>query len=286
VPQRIVAVLGTGVVRGDAVLAADDLGLTRGDGCFEATRIVTEPDGSHHIDHLEAHLRRFQASAIALMLPDVDGEAWRRLIETMLGRWSLPGEAMLKLMLTRGLESSPSGPVTGIATLTELSPTSLAQRADGVAVVTLSRATASDAFSDAPWLLGGVKSLSYAVNVAAQREAARRGADDVIFTSSDGFVLEAPTAAVVWMQQGTLLTTPTGPTGILDSITQKALFEAASRTGMTTSYVLGTVQGLRAAEGAWLVSSGRGIAAVTALDGVPLDHDPSLSRRLAKLAGF
>lgn len=287
VAKRIVAVLGIGVVGSDdPVLTSDDLGLTRGDGCFEATRVVTAPDGSHQIDHLEAHLRRFQASSDALMMPEVDRESWLALIETMLREWNLPGEAMLKLMLTRGRESAPSGPVSGIATLTELSQTALAQRRHGVAVVTLSRGTAADAFTDAPWLLGGVKSLSYAINVAAQREAERRGAGDVIFTSSDGLVLEAPTAAVVWMQQGVLVTTPTGGTGILDSITQKALFAAAAGVGIETRYGLATVAQLHAAEAVWLVSSGRGVAAVTAIDGRTRETDPELSRRIADLAGF
>jgi 4-amino-4-deoxychorismate lyase len=287
VTKRAVAVLGVGLVEPDeAVLTSDDLGLTRGDGCFEATRVVTTEDGSHLIDHLDAHLDRLQVSAQALGMPDVDRSAWRGLITQLLAGWDVAGEATLKLMLTRGRESTPTGPTTGIATLTPTSEISLRLRRTGISVIILSRGTASYAYTAAPWLLGGVKTLSYAVNVAASRIALQRGADDVIFTSSDGYILEGPTSAVVWSSSGRLHTTPTGPTGILASITQRALFDAAEAAGIPTSYTLGTVAELRASDGVWLVSSARGVVAVHTINGNQLAHTPALSDRIAALAGF
>ncbi len=53
----------------------------------------------------------------------------------------------------------------------------------------LDRGYRHDAERTSPWLLAGAKTLSYAVNRAMLREAARRGADDAIFVSSDGYVL-------------------------------------------------------------------------------------------------
>jgi 4-amino-4-deoxychorismate lyase len=287
VAKRSVAVLGRGIVDPDEpALTSDDLGLTRGDGCFEATRVITSADGGHRVDHLDEHLDRLQASAAGLAMPDVDRPAWQSLIDKVLSDWDVVGEAMLKLMLTRGRESDPSGTVTGIATVTPVAEHVLAQRRDGISVVTLNRGTASDAYGAAPWLLGGVKTLSYAVNVAAVRVAAQRGADDVIFTSSDGYVLEGPTSAVVWLVNGRLNTTPPGPTGILASITQRALFAAAEQAGVPTSYTLGTPSELRSADGVWMVSSGRGMAQVHTINGNRLTMTPGLSDQITALAGF
>lgn len=271
--------LGTGLVAPDAaVLHADDLGLTRGDGCFEATRVLTDRAGDHRIDHLSEHLDRFDRSCAGLDLPPIDRDGWQALIGQLLAGWQVPGEAMLKLMLSRGRESVPNGPVTGVASLTELSPEVLRQRREGIAVITLDRGHASTAFADAPWLLGGIKTLSYAINVAGSREALRRGADDVIFTSSDGYLLEAPTSSVLWLADGRLHTTSLAGTGVLASITQQA--------GYRTGYCLGTSDTLRAADGVWLVSSGRGVAPVRSLDGTALATDPAVSAQLTTLAGF
>jgi len=99
-------------------VTSDDLGFTRGDGCFEATRVVTNDDCQHRIDHLEEHLDRLQASCAALALPELDIRAWSALVEQVITGWDVPGEAILKLMLTRGRESTTLGPITGIATLT------------------------------------------------------------------------------------------------------------------------------------------------------------------------
>lgn len=283
----VVGVLGTGVVAADdSVVASDDLGLTRGDGCFEATRVVTSQSGTHAVDHLGAHLDRLAVSASSLGLPEPERGRWLELIEGLLVQWHRPGEAMLKLMLTRGRESSPGAPITGIASVTPTSPKVLRQRQHGIAVATLARGSASDTFTDAPWLLGGVKTLSYAVNVAALRTAAERGADDVLFTSTDGYVLEAPTASVVWLTGSTLHTTPHGGTGILASITQQALFAEAGGAGLDTEYTLGTLAELRAADGVWLVSSGRGVARIHTLDGTALPECAQATQRLSKLAGF
>jgi 4-amino-4-deoxychorismate lyase len=278
----LIAVLGVGVIHDPdrTVLCADDLGLTRGDGCFDATRIVTADDGTSRVEHLSAHLTRFQRSADGLELP-CDLDAWRALIAEAVTAWTHPGHAVLRVMLTRGRESAPLQPVTGVLTITPLDAAALDGGA-GISVITLPRGHASDAFTDVPWLLGGIKSLSYAINVAAGREANRRGADDVLFVSTDGYALEAPRSALVWRSGDRIATTRLEGTGILASITQAAAFAGATAERVGTSYELITIDDLRRADGAWLLSSGRLVAPILQLDGIPLAHDRAWTDRLAE----
>ncbi|WP_130864564.1 aminodeoxychorismate lyase [Acidipropionibacterium timonense] len=283
--QLLVAVLGRGVLRDHrGVVTADDLGLTRGDGVFDATRVVTAPDGSSRVDQLDAHLQRFARSIAGVDGPTPDLEAWRRLIDEAVAAWRFPGEAVLKIIHTNGPEVMPGLPV-GLLTIAPLSDHALEER-DGIDVVCLSRGVTSTSCSGCPWLLGGVKTLAYAVNVAALREASRRGADDVIFTSTDGFLLEGPTSGLLVEAGGSLWTTPTGATGILQSITVETVLERADEEGVPTASRLMRPAELPAAQGVWLASSVRGVVPVRTVDGVPIPTDEAMTARMRSWAGF
>ena len=276
--RGVVAVLGTGLVDPSApVIRADDAGVTRGDGCFEGCRLR---DGV--IDKLDAHLARMRRSAAALEIP-FEVAAWRALIDEAVTAWPEPGEAAVKLLLTRG---PVGGAPHGFVAIGPLPADYPRMRRDGLKVITLPRGTRADAFADAPWLLGGVKSLSYAVNMAAQREAARRGADDVVFVSADGVVLEAPTGSVVWWDGRALHTTPTGATGILAGTTQRLLFDRASAAGWRTVETLASVDDLHTADVVWLVGSVRGPVDVVELDGKQRARVPEIDAEIRRLAGF
>ncbi len=280
--KPVLAVLGRGVVdAASAVVRADDEGLVRGDGCFEGCRVRVGADGARGVDKLDAHLARFARSAAALNIP-FDESAWRLLVAEAVAAWTHEGEAALKLVLTRGVGAT----ATGFARISALGAESLRQRRDGLRVITLPRGLHSQAFRDAPWLLGGVKTLSYAVNMAAQREAARRGADDVVFVSSDGIVLEAPTASVVWSVGRTLHTTPLGDTGILAGTTQRLLWDRAPAAGFETAWTAATVDDLHAADAVWLVSSVRGPVDVVDLDGKSRPRLPDVDAEIRRLCGF
>ncbi len=292
----------------EPVVTADDLGLTRGDGCFEGLRLVAHPaEGGleAEVPNLGAHLARMQRSARSLDLPD-DPAPWAQLLDLAAREWATsttgrplargeeaaPREAAVKLSMTRGLPQPAGEPVqpTVVVTVSAVDAASLAARRDGVRVASMTRGYGPEAFAGAPWLLGGVKTLSYAVHTAAQREAVRRGADDALLTAADGTLLEGPTSAVLWVPGGggvpRLRTVAPGSNGILGSTSQQLLFERAQRAGWDATATTGTLADLRSARAVLLTSAVRGPVAVRELDGQPLAVDSALVSELQELAGF
>ena len=247
-------------------LSVQDLGATRGDGIFETISV-----GYGKPQALEHHLRRLAASARTLDLPEPDLDAWRSAILAVVDALEPVDEAYVKTVMTRGVEGDdkPTGWVYGAA-----SADFSRVRKEGIRVVLLDRGYRQDIEATAPWLLAGAKTLSYAVNRAVAREAARREADDVVFVSSDGILLEGPTSTLVF-RKGTRLLTPGTGLGILDGTTQANVFHYAEAQGMETGYELAGPEALLGADAAWLVSSVRLAAPIRAVDGVELaiDHE-------------
>ncbi len=279
---QIVAIVGQGVVAASTPVAtADDLGLTRGDGIFDAMRVLPGEQG-WFAENLDLHLQRFVRSASAAELPEPDLAAWRATIDQALAACDLPGTGVLKLVLTRGNDHDPVRRPLGFCMISPLVPGDRRP----LAVTTLSIGRPSDAFAAAPWLLGGVKTLSYALAMSAKREAARRGCDDALYVSTDGFALEATTAALIWVDSGVVCSTPSGATGILESVTLTVVLDAMAAAGVPTDRRLVRTEDLGRMSGAWLASSARGVCPVATLDGVALPTDPDWTDRIASAAGF
>lgn len=255
------------------LVSVTDLGVTRGDGVFETASLV-----HGHVQALEAHLERLAQSAGMLQLPAPDLEVWRAAVLAVGEALTEQGcaEGSIKFVLTRGIEGTgvPTGWVFGTP-----SPDFTADRTEGIRIVLLDRGYRHDVPETAPWLLAGAKTLSYAVNRAALREAARREADDVLFVSSDGYLLEGPTSTLVLALDGRLVT-PRIDLGILAGTTQADLFTWAESEGMQTTYELLTPADLARADAAWLVSSVRHVAPVRAVDARERRIDTELTGRM------
>ena len=254
----------------EPILTAVDAGAGRGDGIFETL-------GAHdgQVRGIDAHLQRLAASAQKLDLPAPHPGQWRAAIARVMNELPAEGQASIRLTVTRG--TSAAGPtcwVTGTA-ITGTFP----ERTNGVRVVTLSRGYANDVGESSPWLLVGAKTLSYAINMAAIREAKRRGADDVVFTSTDGFALEGPTSSLL-VRHGNTILTPAIQFGILAGTTQADLFTYLEGEGFECEYRTIKVEELTRADAVWLVSSVRLAVPVTEVDGITIPTDLGLTGRM------
>ncbi len=266
------------------LLHADDLAAVRGDGVFE-TLLVR--GGVACL--VESHLQRLTHSAKLMDLPEPDLPSWRHAIAVATRQWAAGtvDEGAMRLIYSRGRESG-SAP-TGYVMVNAVPARVVAVRRDGVAAVTLDRGLPATGVDAMPWLLAGAKTLSYAVNMAALRHAARRGAGDVIFVSSDGHILEGPRSTVVIAAEcdsgaggNPCLLTPPPWYPILRGTTQQALFEVARAKGYDCDYRALRITDLHAAQGIWLVSSMTLAARVHTLDGRRLPPSP-LAAEFAEL---
>src|SRR6218665_684535 len=251
-------------------LSVGELSTQRGDGVFESIGVVDT-----HAQEVDAHLERLGHSAELCDLPVPHVEQWRQAIAVAAAECG-EGEAVIKLILSRGVEHGPTP--TAWVTAAPASDFSV-PRAQGIRVVTLDRGYDLRVAERAPWLLLGAKTLSYAVNMAALREAHRRGADDAIFLSSDGFVLEAPTASLI-LRSGDRFVTPAPNGGILHGTTQLSVYEHLEARGFEVGYAEIPASDLPKADAAWLVSSVRLAAPITAVDGASLPVDAALTAEL------
>lgn len=249
-------------------LTVTDLAASRGDGIFETLGVV-----GGHPQAVTAHLDRLAGSAAKLELPAPNLEQWRTAVDLAAACLPTIVQGGLKLVISRGVDGA--GAPTGWI-LASTADREFPERRDGISAITLDRGYSSDVARRSPWLLAGAKTLSYAVNMAALREAHRRGADDAIFVTTDGFVMEAPTATVI-VRHGDTFTTPSTDVGILPGTSQLSLFDFYREAGYRTEQRPMRVDELAGADGIWLVSSVRLAAPVVRLDGAAIAHDPAVT---------
>jgi 4-amino-4-deoxychorismate lyase len=242
------------------VLRADDLGVARGESVFETLRIA-----GGRAAFLDLHLARLARSAerLAIALPP----GWAELAAVATGAFD-GSDGVLRLTCSKG---PAGGSPVGFALVSPVPAETVRAREEGVTAVTLTLGVPAGLRAHAPWLLGGVKSTSYAVNMASLRQAEAEGAQDAIWTSSEGDVLEAPTSTVAWVKDGVLVTPPADEVGTLPGTTAHV---AIGLSPVPVEVRRGSVEELAEADEVMLLSSVRGVAPVVRLDGRPLPVGP------------
>ena len=264
------AVAGRGLVDPkEPVVYADDEAFLRGRAAFETLRVY----GGVPF-RLESHLVRLADSCERIGVEPPDPEECRELASLALGAAGEP-DAALRFYRTAGRERAAS---PGLVVLVSALPDGLEEkRAQGTKLVSLLGVRA-----EAPWLLGGVKSTSYAVNIAAEAEARARGADDAVFVTDDGLVLEGPVTNV-WWRRGSTLFTPSLDLGILAGVTRDTLLELAPQHGFDVEQGRYPLSDLAAADEAFTSSSVRELLPVVELDGAVIPRGDAAATLQAAL---
>jgi len=261
------AEVGRGVVPVDSpVLHADDEGVLRGLSVFETLRVYGGAPFK-----LDAHLDRLASSAERLHLPAPPRDAFVAAVRAAIAAAPV-ADAVLRLLWLAGRKEGDS---TGLVLVSTLPDDLDARRERGLRLTVL------------PWspgALGGVKSTSYAANMLAQDEAVRAGADDALFVSPDGTLLEAPTSNV-WFREGERLLTPSLDLPILAGVTRATLLELAPGLGYAVEEGSYGLDRLRGADEAFLTASIREVMPVVAVDGAAIERGPAAAALQTALRG-
>lgn len=245
----------------EPLIRPDDPGFLRADGVFDVTRGL-----QGEIFNIEQHLERFARSAAKLNLAAPDADGYRRALAALTEAWdwhSSP-EVTVRLVLTRG--------GAAFAMMQPVDPQVLHEREQGIKVLTFDRGSELTESVQLPWYEDGAKSLAYGISSAARRYAEAHGADDGIFYTPFGRVLEGLTSAVVVDIAGELVTVD--HPAILASTTVVRLRAGLEERDKQLTKEPITLAQLKAANGAWLISSGRLAARITELDGEPYPQSP------------
>lgn len=241
-----VAVEGRGLVDpAEPVFRADDEALLRGSAAFETLPVY----GGRPFE-LERHLARLRNSLPTLGLPPLHAGAGEELAAELVH--VVRSDFVLRLYRTERAFVATAAPLP--AGLEEL-------RARGLSVHVVETGRPAG-------LVVGAKATSYALGLAALREAERQGCDDALFVA-DGTVLEAPMSNVWWLRDGALSTPETGA-GVLPGVTRAVVSELAAGEGLAVREGRFPLEELSGADEVFTTSSVREVMPVVSLDGAPV----------------
>lgn len=271
---------GNFVPSGKPVIRADSRAVRYGDGCFET---FCAQQGS--LLHLDRHLERLRGGLKQLGIaypPQLDEAAIGDAIAGLLRKNELmerPAGVRLQVWREggRGYRTEGMEEVEYAMTCSELPPSKSAWEL----ATSATRRIPGEALPSRYKWSGGTNLI------LASGEARRKGADDALMLSVEGWVSETAMANIFWTD-GERIYTPDESCDLLPGITRGILLSLlegedwpAVRTGR---YAPGELHG---AEAAWTCNSLRGIMPVSRVDDHTLDPGHPLVSRLRKAyAGY
>jgi branched-chain amino acid aminotransferase len=224
----------------DATIPVTDEGLLRGDAAFEVVRLYAGRPFA-----LGEHLGRLRSTCLGLRL-EHDHTVLAREIDALLDEAGSV-EGLLRVVLTRGGRR-----------LLIIEPLPVISETARVMTITYSPNR----------ILDGLKTVSYAANMLAGRLAREQGADEALFVTPHGGVLEGPTWSFFWVEGGNLLTPPLTDR-ILASITRARVLQTSEVRERSC-----TRENLERAEEAFIASTVREVLPIASIDGRELPEAP------------
>jgi branched-chain amino acid aminotransferase len=237
-----------------------DHGITVGDGVFETLKLTGgEPFA------LRRHLDRLTRSAEGLRLPLPPRDGIEAAVAEVAATWGgRLGRLRITVTAGRGPMGSPRG-VEGPTLMVTAGELSLSREPTDVLVVPMTR--------NERGALAGLKTTSYAENVLALALAEEAGASEAIFANTRGELCEGTGANVVIGLAGELRTPPLD-SGCLAGVTRALLLEAMAAAGGPIIEEALPLNRLREADEAFLLSTGREVQPIRAVDGRALTQAP------------
>jgi branched-chain amino acid aminotransferase len=245
----------------EAVVSVFDHGFLFGDGVYEVMRTY------HHRPFLfEPHMRRLRASAdrIALPIPTSDTEIGARIAATIEAA-QLPGEAYIRLLVTRGVGEigydpslCPAPTIVVIVKAHAELPAAVYAGGVKIALVSVVRNHPSS-------INPIIKSNNLLNNALASQEAQRRGAAEALMKNHRGEICECAMSNIFLVTKGTLRTPPVDA-GILAGVTRAFVLDLAAKAGIPTREDVLREEDLAAADEVFITSTTREIVPVSRVD--------------------
>ncbi|MBC8038406.1 MAG: aminotransferase class IV [Rhizobiales bacterium] len=242
------------IVEGPLPLDPRDRGLLLGDGAFETIAAF-----NGHAVWLDDHLDRLMIAASVLGLNIKRETVAEGVKQTLRGR-----HGILRITVTRGSTSRGLGaiePGHGNLMVT-FSPWIKGMLFQPARLITSSIRRSPDSVTSRH------KTLSYADNIAAAREASLRSADDALMLNTHGRVACA-TVANIFVLEGDTLSTPLDSTeGVLNGITSRHILGSlADGLGLVSACTGIEPARLFGADAVFMTNSLRLVRPVTEIDG-------------------
>jgi branched-chain amino acid aminotransferase len=205
-----------------AFISVFDRGFLYGDSIYEVFRTYRG-----RLFEVSAHLARLRRSAerIALTLPVPEAELLHQ-VEMTLQAASLPGDAYIRIIVTRGageISLDPGAAVDPAWVILvkeiKLPAPELYQKGVRVELVDVRR-NSRDALDPA------AKTGNYLNSVLALGQAKQRGGEEALMLNKEGHLTEGSSSNVFLVRSGKLLT-PNLEAGILEGITRQLVLELA-----------------------------------------------------------